>query len=550
MKRWKRLWKGTLPLFLVLWAVMLCILGKLNAESQNTNIQWIMEDALRRAEADYTEIWAGGASEAEKPVLLTWRLGSELNGYSGIAQLRFYDAEGQELARSQMAKGCACLPGTGVYDWFFLLDPVLTQEEQLALAELLREDRDLRMFYGSIGGLMSESETDERYCEVVGAVDRERQVIYPKTITYVYADRELTLVDSGSDFFAEKELTTLRFDYVQITSALEDLNAPPEEMLRRWQEAEEKLDGLLAGHLPSLNATSTSSDGSQCGAISDNAILASAYAYSPLRLVIQTLWPTALVTLLAAVAMALHTDKKQREAIARERAFTRAAAHELKTPLAILRTHAEALREDIAPEKREQYLDIVLDESDRMAELVGRLLELSRLESGASLNREAVDLTALVREVWAPLTLQLEQKEITLALELEEIRTEGDRARLKEAVENLASNALRHCAQGGKIQVRLERQGSQACLSVYNDGSAVPAEDLPHLFEPFYRGDKSRGRDSGGTGLGLAIVRAAVLAHGGECSVENREGGVCFQIWLPLVKRNPSELDPHRDARA
>lgn len=546
MKRWKRLWKGTLPLFLVLWAVMLCILGKLNAESQNTNIQWIMEDALRRAEADYTEIWAGGASEAEKPVLLTWRLGSELNGYSGIAQLRFYDAEGQELARSQMAKGCACLPGTGVYDWFFLLDPVLTQEEQLALAELLREDRDLRMFYGSIGGLMSESETDERYCEVVGAVDRERQVIYPKTITYVYADRELTLVDSGSDFFAEKELTTLRFDYVQITSALEDLNAPPEEMLRRWQEAEEKLDGLLAGHLPSLNATSSSSDGSQCGAISDNAILASAYAYSPLRLVIQTLWPTALVTLLAAVAMALHTDKKQREAIARERAFTRAAAHELKTPLAILRTHAEALREDIAPEKREQYLDIVLDESDRMAELVGRLLELSRLESGASLNREAVDLTALVREVWAPLTLQLEQKEITLALELEEIRTEGDRARLKEAVENLASNALRHCAQGGKIQVRLERQGSQACLSVYNDGSAVPAEDLPHLFEPFYRGDKSRGRDSGGTGLGLAIVRAAVLAHGGECSAENREGGVCFRIWLPLAGANPSETRPTR----
>ena len=546
MKRWKRLWKGTLPLFLVLWAVMLCILGKLNAESQNTNIQWIMEDALRRAEADYTEIWAGGASEAEKPVLLTWRLGSELNGYSGIAQLRFYDAEGQELARSQMAKGCACLPGTGVYDWFFLLDPVLTQEEQLALAELLREDRDLRMFYGSIGGLMSESETDERYCEVVGAVDRERQVIYPKTITYVYADRELTLVDSGSDFFAEKELTTLRFDYVQITSALEDLNAPPEEMLRRWQEAEEKLDGLLAGHLPSLNATSSSSDGSQCGAISDNAILASAYAYSPLRLVIQMLWPTALVTLLAAVAMALHTDKKQREAIARERAFTRAAAHELKTPLAILRTHAEALQEDIAPEKREQYLDIVLDESDRMAELVGRLLELSRLESGASLNREAVDLTALVREVWAPLTLQLEQKEITLALELEEIRTEGDRARLKEAVENLASNALRHCAQGGKIQVRLERQGSQACLSVYNDGSAVPAEDLPHLFEPFYRGDKSRGRDSGGTGLGLAIVRAAVLAHGGECSAENREGGVCFRIWLPLAGANPSETRPTR----
>ena len=230
----------------------------------------------------------------------------------------------------------------------------------------------------------------------------------------------------------------------------------------------------------------------------------------------------------------------------RERAFTRAAAHELKTPLAILRTHAEALQEDIAPEKREQYLDIVLDESDRMAELVGRLLELSRLESGAALNRETVDLTALVREVWAPLTLQLEQKKIALALELEEIQIEGDRARLKEAIENLSSNALRHCTQGGQIQVRLERHESQANLSVYNDGPAVPAEDLPHLFEPFYRGDKSHNRDSGGTGLGLAIVRAAVLAHGGDCSVENRESGVCFLIRLPLDEKSPLETRPTR----
>lgn len=539
VKHLKRLWKGTLPLFLVLWAVMMCILGKLNAESQDISVQRTMENAYRRAAANYTEIWAGGASAEKKPVILTWYLGSELYEYNGIAQLRFYDADGQELAQSQMAKGCASLPGTGVYDWFFLLDPVLTQEEQLDLAKLLREDTGLQMFYGSIGELVPESETDERYCEVVGTVDQERQVIYPKTITYVYADRELTLVDSSSDFFAGKELTTLRFDNVQLSSALVGRSASPEEMLRRWQEAEENLNGLLAGHPPSLNSSFSSSDGSQCGAISDSAILASAYAYGPLRLVAEALWPTALITLLAAIAMALHTDKKQREAIARERSFTRAAAHELKTPLAILRTHAEALREDIAPEKREQYLDIVLDESDRMAELVGRLLELSRLESGTALNRETVDLTALIREVWAPLALQLEQKEITLSLELEEIQIEGDRARLKEAVENLASNALQYCTQGGRIQVRLERHGSQAGLSVYNDGPAVPAEDLPHLFEPFYRGDKSRGRDSGGTGLGLAIVRAAAVAHGGDCSVENREGGVCFHLRLPLAEKSP-----------
>lgn len=541
VKRLKRLWKGTLPLFLVLWAVMVCILGKLNAENQDISARRAMENAYRRAAADYTEIWAGGSSQERKPVILTWYLGSELYEYNGIALFRFYDADGQELAQSQMAKGCASLPGTGVYDWFFLLDPVLTQEEQLDLAKLLRENTGLQTFYGSIGELVPERETEARYCEVVGVADQNQKTVYPKSITYVYADRELTLVDSSSDFFAGKELTTLRFDNVQLSSALVGRSASPEEMLRRWQEAEENLNGLLAGHPPSLNSSFSSSDGSQCGAISDSAILASAYAYGPLRLVAEALWPTALVTLLAAIAMALHTDKKQREAIARERAFTRAAAHELKTPLAILRTHAEALQEDIAPEKRKQYLDVVLDESDHMAELVGRLLELSRLESGASLNRETVDLSALVREVWAPLTLQLEQKEITLALELQEIQIGGDRMRLKEAIENLASNALRHCTRGGRIQVRLERHGAQVSLSVYNDGPAVPAEDLPHLFEPFYRGDKSHNRDSGGTGLGLAIVRAAVVAHGGDCSAENRKGGVCFYIRLPLAEKSPLE---------
>lgn len=218
----------------------------------------------------------------------------------------------------------------------------------------------------------------------------------------------------------------------------------------------------------------------------------------------------------------------------RERAFTRGAAHELKTPLAIIRTHAEALGEDIAPEKRGEYLNIILEESDRMGQLVGRLLELTRLESGVALNVARLNLADVVREVWNPLALQLEQKEVSLSLELEEVWLEGDRERLKEAVGNLASNALRHVEKGKHIQVSLAKQGEQVRVSVYNDGPAIPDKDLPHLFEPFYRGDKSRSRDSGGTGLGLAIVRAAVSAHGGSCGVEQRAGGPCFWLCLPV----------------
>ena len=113
---------------------------------------------------------------------------------------------------------------------------------------------------------------------------------------------------------------------------------------------------------------------------------------------------------------------------------------------------------------------------------------------------------------------------------------------MKEAAGNLASNALRHCPGGGTIRVSLTREDGSACLSVDNDGPAVPAEELPRLFEPFYRGDRSRSRCSGGTGLGLAIVRAAALAHGGDCSVENREGGVRFRLRLPLAAPDAADV--------
>ena len=238
---------------------------------------------------------------------------------------------------------------------------------------------------------------------------------------------------------------------------------------------------------------------------------------------------------LNALAGAFNAAQDQLEGqLQRERSFTRGSAHELKTPLAVLRTHAEALREDIDPLKREQYLDIILDESDRMARLVGSLLELSRLEAGAELRREPIDLSSLVREVWSPLSLSLEQKNLTLSLELEDCSVEGDRERLRELADNLASNALRHAAPGTQIEVTLKQEETGVRLTVSNDGPPIPEEDLPHLFEPFYRGDPSRSRQSGGTGLGLAIVRAAVLAHKGRCGAENCPGGVRFWVFLPV----------------
>ena len=192
-------------------------------------------------------------------------------------------------------------------------------------------------------------------------------------------------------------------------------------------------------------------------------------------------------------------------------------------------------------EDERRIRDIVRDyftahglECDRMSALVGSLLELSRLEAGAGLRREEVELSGLARAVWGPLALPLERKGVSLTLELEEVRLAGDRERLREAMGNLASNAQRHCTPGGAIRVTLKREGDRAVLAVYNDGPPIPAADLSHLFQPFYRGDKSRSRDSGGTGLGLAIVQAAVRAHGGECGAENTGSGVTFRLTLPL----------------
>ena len=536
--RVKKLLRGTLPRFLALWAVMMGLLVGLNLENQNQRAARAMESALQEAAEDFREIRDGGADEDKKPLILTGRLGQELYSLDGVAQFRFYTPDGQVWAETPMAMGSACPPGSGAYSWYLLLDPALSQEEQLALAELLRDDWELGQFFGSEGGLVSETETDERYCEVTGVADHTREVIVPKAITYVYQDRTVTLVDSDSGFFQGKELETLRFDAVQIYSRLSAQRASPGEMLDCWQEAEDKLDRFVDASTLSLRSAGVSSDGSQYAPIDNQVILASSYACTPWHILAEELGITALLTLLAAVLLARYTDQKQRAAIQRERDFTRAAAHELKTPLAILQAHGEALREDILPEKRAEYLDVILDECGRMSALVGRLLELSRLESGNPLQKEPLDLAALVREVWEPLALPLEQKDITLKLDLETLQLEGDRERLREAAGNLASNALRHCTPGGTIRVTLRREGSRAVLTVYNDGEPIPEADLPHLFQPFYRGgDKSRSRDSGGTGLGLAIVRAAVLAHGGECEAENTGGGVAFRLVLPLEGR-------------
>lgn len=228
-----------------------------------------------------------------------------------------------------------------------------------------------------------------------------------------------------------------------------------------------------------------------------------------------------------------NAQEKVEQQLERERAFTRAAAHELKTPLAILRAHAECAMEDIAPEKRGEYLNIVLEESDRMAELVSALLTLSRLDSHNKPAMETLELAPILQRAAESFAPMAEQKGIVLTTELSDLQVNGNDALLHKIISNLLSNALRHTPAGGTVVLQLYEQDGSAILEVNNDGEPIPEEHLPRLFEPFYRVDSSRNRADGGTGLGLTIVRAAVLAHGGSCEVHNREDGVCFKVIIP-----------------
>ncbi len=218
--------------------------------------------------------------------------------------------------------------------WQIPLDSVLSPEEQLELAERLRADSGLSHFFGTVGGLVTEEETDERWCDVVGVADEERQVIYPKTITYVYDNRQVTLVDTDSSFFDGKELTTMRFEGRELHPRPGGVHACPKELLDQWQEVAQEVDLLfdsldfLTGLLPPPSAPTP-----PVIPCPDGTLFGYGFSYIPTHRIIEELKPTALFTLLAAVAMALFTEPtRQRQALQRERDFARAAAHELKTP--------------------------------------------------------------------------------------------------------------------------------------------------------------------------------------------------------------------------
>jgi signal transduction histidine kinase len=227
------------------------------------------------------------------------------------------------------------------------------------------------------------------------------------------------------------------------------------------------------------------------------------------------------------------------EEFSRQTRFTADASHELRTPVALLHSQIElALKRERSPEEYREALETCLRASGRMRALLDGLTTLARADAGKlTLALRPVDLVALAQDVVDQHEVEAERTKISLQTSLPGVPVEvnGDPVFLSRLLANLLANAVRHTPDGGRIVVSVTADQREAVLSVADSGCGIPEEDLPRIFDRFYRVDKARSRSSGGSGLGLAICRSIVEAHSGTITVSSRlEQGTTFVVRLPI----------------
>lgn len=225
-------------------------------------------------------------------------------------------------------------------------------------------------------------------------------------------------------------------------------------------------------------------------------------------------------------------------AFANQVRFTADASHELRTPVSVIlsQTQTALSRERGAAEYRET-LQACQRAAQRMRKLIESLLELARLDAGQEqMKQERFDLSRVVRDCVELVRPLATERGVQIHCALAEVFCMGDAERLGQVVTNLLSNAIHFNGEKGEVQVAAQAQNGTALLTVNDTGVGIPPEDLPHIFERFYRVDKSRSRIQGKTGLGLAICKAIVEAHSGSIQVISRPGeGSRFEVRLPVA---------------
>ena len=243
------------------------------------------------------------------------------------------------------------------------------------------------------------------------------------------------------------------------------------------------------------------------------------------------------------VLIVLHDVTSTRELDAIRRDFVANVSHELRTPLASIKAMAETimLRHATSPAAVPGFAESIVREADRMTLLAQDLLDLTKIESQRrDVIVEPLRLRGIVDEVFGRLIGAAEKKSISLENEVktDEV-TEADGGSLVQVLMNLVDNAIKYTSDGGAVRVRADHSSGHMAIRVSDNGIGIPKEDLPRVFERFYRVDKARSRQSGGTGLGLAIVKHLCEQMGGSVSVKSEIGvGSMFSVLLPIGRTN------------
>jgi two-component system sensor histidine kinase BaeS len=245
-----------------------------------------------------------------------------------------------------------------------------------------------------------------------------------------------------------------------------------------------------------------------------------------------------------------HMVEELEAADRQRRNLTADVAHELRTPLQIIQGNLEGILDDVY-EPTDEHITATLEETRQLARLVDDLRTLSLAESGElTLVREPVDVPELLSDVQTSFSGQAEAAGIQVCVEIsgdtEKMTINGDAGRLDQVLANLVANALRHTPAGGTISLRAEPVDGGVRIQVGDTGEGIPPEDLPAVFDRFWKGDRSRSHALGaGSGLGLAIAQQLVRAHGGRIEVESELGvGTTFTMELPSDGPTPMDADP------